>query len=374
MTDFNAVIIGSGVVGLACAEYISARLENVIVIEQHNSIGNETSSRNSEVIHAGLYYQKNSLKAEMCVCGNESLYKYCEENNVAYNKCGKYVISSKKEDDYKLDKIYQNAVLNNVRSIRYAELDEMKENEPEIICTKALYSENTGIVNSHELMTSLKNNSEKSGCDYAFNHKVFKINRENDYYRIFIIDNEGFDFEITSKIVINSAGLESDNIANMIGIDIYKYNYNLNYVRGHYFKLAPKYKNKINHLIYPVPSNDLGVGIHITLDLAGYLKLGPDTEILKNKIIEYKVDEKLVDKFFIAGSSYIRNLSIEEIFPDQSGIRPKLQKSNEGFRDFIISEESGKGLPNFVNLIGIESPGLTCSLEIGKYVGKILSL
>lgn len=374
MSDFNVVIIGAGVVGLACAEKLSEKYPNIILIEKHNSYGMETSSRNSEVIHSGMYYPTNSLKAKLCVKGNESIYQYSDKNKIPYNKCGKLIISLDIGGDSKREKIFRQGVANNVKSLFYLEKEEAEKLEPKIMFSKALYSPNTGIIDSHKLMQSFKNNAEKNDCDFAFNHEVLSVKQENNYYRIYVKDKDGFDFEITSDIVINAAGLNSDKIAESLGIDIRKNNYELNYVRGHYFKLDSKYKNTINHLIYPVPSDNYGIGIHVTLDLAGYLKLGPDTEFLKNNIIDYSVSNNLLEKFFIAGSSYIKELKKEELSPDQSGIRPKLQKQGENFRDFVIKNESDKGFKNFINLIGIESPGLTCSLEIAKMVDEIIEI
>lgn len=374
MNDFNVVIIGAGVVGLACAEILSVKYDSVIVIEKHNSFGNETSSRNSEVIHAGMYYPENSLKAKLCVKGNNSIYEYCEKNNVPYNKCGKMIISIDESGDEKLNGIYHQGIKNGVEKLYYLDNEEVRNQESLIKFSKVLFSPNTGVVDSHKLMTSFKNNAEEKKCDFAFNHEVIGIRKENDYYRIFIKDKDGFDYEITTDILINAAGLNSDKIAESVGIDIKKNNYKLNYVRGNYFKLSSKFKNKIQHLIYPVPSDNYGIGIHVTLDLAGYLKLGPDTEFLEENIIDYSVKEILIDKFYKAGSSYIPDLKIEDLSVDQSGIRPKLQKRGEKFRDFVIQNEIGLGYKNFINLIGIESPGLTCSIEIAKMVDEIIQI
>jgi L-2-hydroxyglutarate oxidase LhgO len=373
MADVNIAIIGAGVIGLACAEILSDKYDEIVVIEKNDSFGKETSSRNSEVIHAGMYYPENSLKAKLCVEGNKKLYEYCKKNNVEHKKCGKYIIAIDESDISKLNKIYSKGLKNNVE-IYEKDKSEIENDEPIIKCSKGIYSPNTGIINSHELMLSFKNNAEKSCVDIAFNHEVFKINKEDDHYRLFIKDNDGFDFELTANIIINAAGLNADLVAESSGFDIDKLNYRQNYCRGHYFKLSPKYKDKIDHLIYPVPSNNYGIGIHITMDMNGYLKLGPDTEFLDHRNLDYSVNNDLANKFYEAGSSYIKDLMIEDISTDQSGIRPKLQKKGEGFRDFIISEESEKNMKNFINLIGIESPGLTCSISIAEYVSKIIEI
>jgi L-2-hydroxyglutarate oxidase LhgO len=183
---------------------------------------------------------------------------------------------------------------------------------------------------------------------------------------------DGERFAVSSHIVINSAGLDSDRFAEMAGIDIITANYQLNYCRGHYFRLNSSPDYKVNHLIYPVPPTSTGLGIHITLDLGGGQKLGPDTQFLEERKQEYIVPNELINKFFASVKRYLPALTIDSISADQSGIRPKLQSKAGEFRDFVIKEESDKGLPGFINLIGIESPGLTCSLEIAKYVNGMI--
>ena len=338
MSDFKVVIIGAGVVGLAIAEKLSEQFDNIIVIERNSSFGQESSSRNSEVIHAGMYYPKESLKARLCIKGNKSLYKYCDDNNVPYNRCGKYIIASDDDDINKLDAIYRQGIINGC-DLKYAELSEFKDKEPLIKCAKALFSPESGIIDSHQLMHSLKYKSEQRGVDFAFNHEVFKINKITGAYKVLIRDKDNYDFEISSDIVINAAGLDSDIIAEKAGFDIDKLSYRLNYCQGHYFKLTPKYKNKINHLIYPVPSNNYGIGVHLTLDLNGYLKLGPDTQYLDSRDKFYSVSEEHKKSFFDAANKYINDIEMDDLSPDQSGIRAKLQKPGEKFRDFIISEK-----------------------------------
>ncbi len=368
--DFEYVIIGAGVIGLACAMELSKSSSNILLIEKHSHFGEETSSRNSEVIHAGIYYPHNSLKAKLCVVGNKSLYKWCDEYKVPYNKIGKFIVAVNKEEQEELENIRFKAHQNGSTNVTNFPIREFNILEPNIKANSVLWSSDTGIINSHKLMESYKNVAEANGVSFAFNHNLINIIKVQKGYKLEI--SSGNDtFEITSEKVINSAGLYSDKIAEIAGIEIEKEKYKLHFAKGNYFKLKSGKKNLANHLIYPVPPKNIsGLGIHITLDLEGEIKFGPDVEYLENKIQNYNVDSNLRDKFYDSISQYVIGINKEDIYPDQSGIRPKLQAKGEAFRDFIIKEESDKGLNGFVNLIGIESPGLTCSLEIAKMVAN----
>lgn len=367
--EFDIVIIGGGVIGLSVAAKICNGQKNVLLIERHPSFGNETSSRNSEVIHAGIYYPTGSLKAKLCVAGNKSIYEWSKKHNVPHNRIGKYIIAVNKEEAEELDNIFQRAKNNGVENIRYATISELKSEEPNIKAYSALFSPDTGIIDSHTLMQSLEFEAMNNDCNFAYKHTVSRISKAQNGYEIEIIAPDGEQLIISTNIVINAAGLDSDLIAEMSGIDIDEHKYRLHYCRGHYFRIKSIKKNLVRHLIYPVPQkNGSGLGIHITVELNGELKLGPDTEYLEKRVQDYSVSEELQSKFYMAASSYLKGLDYNDIYPDQSGIRPKLQAKGEPFRDFVISEESDKGLPGFINLIGIESPGLTCCLEIAKMV------
>ncbi len=371
--DFDIVIIGGGVIGLSAAAELCDGKKNVLLIERHPSFGNETSSRNSEVIHAGIYYPTGSLKAILCVSGNKSIYEWCNKNNVPHDRIGKYIIAVNSDEAEELDNIYQRAKNNGVENIRYASISELNREEPNIKAYSALFSPDTGIIDSHSLMQSFEFKAMKNDCNFAYKHTVVGINKIPDGYEMEIMAPDGEHLNISTNIVINAAGLDSDLIAEMSGIDIVEHKYRLHFCRGHYFRIKSIKKNLVHHLIYPVPQkNGSGLGIHITVELNGELKLGPDTEYLDKRVQDYSVSEDLQDKFYRAASSYLSGLDRNDIYPDQSGIRPKLQAKGEPFRDFIIAEESDKGLPGFINLIGIESPGLTCCLEISKMVSGMI--
>lgn len=374
MIDYDILIIGAGVVGLASAQHFAKMGYSVLVIERHASFAQETSSRNSEVIHAGIYYPTGSLKAKLCVTGNKKIYEWADQYNVPYKNTGKYIIATQDNEIDKLNEIYQQGRSNGVNSLQIADIDKLRSEEPYINANAALWSPDTGIIDSHKLMESFITVAETYNCDFAWKHTAFSINYIDNYFNVKISDPDNDIVEISVKYVINAAGLDSDTVAQKAGIDIDKHNYRLNFCRGHYYRIKNSKKHLAKHLIYPVPPADKsGLGIHVTLDMNGELKLGPDTEYLKNRIQDYSVSENLHTKFYNAASRYLIGLEYDDISPDQSGIRPKLQIQGGPVRDFIISEESDLGLPGLINLIGIESPGLTCSIAIAEHIESLIN-
>ncbi|MCX7879726.1 MAG: NAD(P)/FAD-dependent oxidoreductase [Ignavibacteria bacterium] len=370
--DYECVIIGGGVVGLSCAYFLSQKF-STLLIEQHSSFGQETSSRNSQVIHSGIYYPSWTLKAKLCVEGNKSLYSWCKSNNIPYRRIGKYIIATCDDELEYLEKLYKRGIENCIDGIYEVSREEILKNEPNVYAIAGLWSPSTGIIDSHKLMESLYSKASALGCDFAFYHKVVGIDNLGDYYKIYVRIVDGEIFPVTTKFVVNSAGLESDTIASLVGLDIDKYGYRLNWAKGHYFRVKFSKSNLVRHLVYPVPPADESyLGIHLTVDLDGSLKLGPDFVWMECKEQSYKFDEDLNIKFWESAKRYLPWLELDDLSPDQTGIRPKLI-SYKDYPDFVINEESSKGLPGFVNLIGIESPGLTCCLEIGKLVREKLS-
>jgi len=372
--DYDVIIIGAGVVGLACSVRIAQTQLRTLVIERHPSFGYETSSRNSEVVHAGIYYPNNSLKAKLCVAGNKSIYKWAEMHDVAFKRMGKYIIATDSYEDEQLEKILENAKTNGVENIYRKSLEEIKRDEPNLKAIGAIWSGTSGIIDSHALMKSFQTEASRNGCDFAYNHEVVAIEFKSNCYELTIKLPDSSYFTVTSKWIVNSAGLDADRIAEMAGIDIEKAKYRLHYCKGHYFRVASSKIDLVRHLIYPAPPKDMtSLGIHITLDLNGEMKLGPDTEYLDSRVQDYSVPQNLNEKFYRAVTRYLIGLNIEDISPDQAGIRPKLQAEGEAVRDFVICEESGKNLPFLINLIGIESPGLTSCLEIADLVANIIN-
>lgn len=366
--ETDIVIIGAGVVGLAIAYELSKNLkQEIIILEKNESFGMETSSRNSEVIHGGMYYPLGSLKAKLCVDGRKLIYDFCEKYNVAFKKIGKYIIASSENEVVRMREILEQGINNGVENFYEVSPEDLKKNNPDISAVGCLFSKESGIIDTHSLMKTLLDISLEQSCTIAYCHEVVAIKKIKGKYEIKIKNNNEI-FTLKSDFVINSAGLHSDKIAEMVGIDIVKENLEQSFCKGRYYRINNRKKYQIQNLIYPIPpANFSGLGIHVTIDMANGIKLGPDTYYISKNELNYSVED-VKQKFYDAASRYINNLNIDDLSPDQSGIRPKLQKQGEPFRDFYINEESEKGYPKFINLIGIESPGLTSSLAIAKFV------
>ena len=372
MVKTDILIIGAGVIGLAIARELSFDSKDIIIVERNKSFGQETSSRNSEVIHGGMYYPSRTLKAELCINGRRLLYQLCGEKNIPHKKIGKLIVATNNDELTALQEIAEQGKINEVEGLEFITEAKIKKLEPEVSGIAALYSQETGIIDSHRFMDYLLTTAKGNGASVVYGAEVVAIEKNNDGYRV-TIKNAGEDVEIRTLIVINCAGLDSDAVAGMVGIDILKEKYNLYYCKGQYFRVAQEKSKFINRLVYPVPPpKSGGLGIHATPDLAGSLRLGPDDNYLNNRIKDYSVDENIKSNFFHSAVKFIPFLEEVDLVPDLSGIRPKLQSKGGEFRDFIIREETDKGLPGFINLIGIESPGLTASLAIAGYVKRIL--
>ncbi len=371
MEKFSIAIIGVGVVGLAIASKLSEEYSDIIVIEKNGSFGQETSSRNSEVIHSGIYYPKDYLRTQLCVSGNRMLYELCNKNNIPYKKIGKLIIVQNKTEENEINKLFLNAKENGVSNIEMISIDKIKSIEPNIIATSAIFAAETGIIDTHSLMKYYEHKAKSKDVMFAYNCEVVDLGKDNNNYRISIKDISHEITSIKAEIVINSAGLGSDKIAQMIGIDIDKENYRIYPNKGEYFSIISAKNNMISHLIYTCPLKKLkSLGIHAGMDLNGRLKFGPNEKDVKE--IDYTVFEDDREEFFTAISAYLPSLQKEDLIPDMAGIRPKLKFINDKPNDFIIKEEKDKNLRNFINLIGIESPGLTAAPSIADYVLNII--
>jgi L-2-hydroxyglutarate oxidase LhgO len=371
MTDTNISIIGAGVVGLAIASKVSELTDAVFVLEKNLKFGQETSSRNSEVVHSGIYYPKSSLKALLCIEGKESLYSYCEKYDIPYNKCGKLIISKSEEEDGILENILEYAQNNDVTDGRIIENEEILQLEPYITARKAVFFPTTGVIDSHSLMKRLETESINNGTEIVYGSEVKGIKKITDGYEITVSEQSGSEFSFTTRYLINSAGLDADNISKLAGID--NQDYCQYFWKGEYFSLANGKHKLISRLVYPVPlKNTVGLGIHTTVDLSGRVKLGPNAVFLKNKQKDYSITPGHKEEFYQSVKTYLPFLEPEDMVPDQVGIRPKLQKPGDPVKDFIIKEESDAGFPGFINLLGIESPGLTACLSIAEYVSRLL--
>lgn len=372
MMDADITIIGAGVVGLAIAEKVSEEHNNVFLIEKHLSFGQETSSRNSEVIHAGIYYTMGSLKARLCVEGKWLLYDYCKKYNIPYNNCGKLIVATSEEEISVIEGLWQTAIRNGVNDLRLLEKYQIAELQPDIFALKALFSPSTGIVDSHSLMKQYETNTINNGGQIVYGSEVSGIDKISNGYRITLLDSDKRNYSFTTRIVINSAGLTSDKVSEMVGLT--DDNLKILFCKGEYFRINPPKNRLIKRLIYPVPHQNMeGIGIHVTMDMGGGVKLGPDVKYLESNIYDYKLTASKQEAFFKSAKKFLPFLEYDDLAPEMAGIRPKIQKPGEPLRDFYIMEETKRGYPGFINLIGIESPGLTSSISIAKYVNDLIS-
>ena len=363
----EAVVIGAGVVGLAVARRLAMTGLEVIVLEAAEAIGTETSSRNSEVIHAGIYYPKNSWKAQFCVAGKKALYRYCKTHGVEHRNCGKFIVATNKEQLSELERLKQAATANGVADLEWRTPGEVSVEEPAVFCVKALWSPSTGIIDSHGLMLSYQGDAEAAGGMIAFHAPVEGGVIEGDGICLSV----GGDAPATlkAKFVINSAGLHAQKMASsIVGIpkDTIPPCY---YAKGNYYSLLGKAPFK--RPIYPVPEK-AGLGVHVTVDLGGQIRFGPDVEWIDD--LNYDVDPARADAFYSAVRAYYPDLPDGAIQPGYSGIRPKLQAPGEAARDFLVQGPSDHGITGLVNLYGIESPGLTASLAIADRVALLLGI
>jgi len=360
--EFDAIVIGAGVIGLSIAKELSEIYDNILIVEKECSFGHHTSSRNSEIIHSGIYYPEKTLKTKLCIEGNKLLYSFLQKHNLPYKKCGKLIVATNVHEEVVLEELYKQGLKNGVNSLSLISKEEIAKIEPDVKATRAILAPETGIVDSHSLMSKLEQIAQEQNVTFSYNTKINDIFKKNNFYHLTI---EKEDIILTSKLVINCAGLWSDQIANMIGINNYKLYWN----KGEYFKTT-RYKN-MNKLIYPVPDpSGKYLGIHTVLDLDGNISFGPNAYYVDN--IDYKLTDKNKIQFYKSIKRYLE-IEPEDLSPAMSGVRPKVQSQNENFRDFIIKNETNLGYNNFINLIGIESPGLTCCLSIAKHIKEIIN-
>ncbi|MCL1041520.1 NAD(P)/FAD-dependent oxidoreductase [Shewanella marisflavi] len=372
MDKMDAVVVGAGVVGLAVAARLSQRFKRVLLVDRADAIGTGISSRNSEVIHAGIYYPTGSLKARLCVQGKHDLYAYCARRSIAVNPVGKVIVASHKAQEAKLDALLEQGRVNGVEDLEPLSRRQLAELEPALKAAGGLFSPSTGIIDSHGYMYSLLAEAEANGVIFAAHTEFMGASAHNNGFSIELV-NDGLALQIDTHYLINSAGLYACELASKIEGLGSAFIPTLHWCKGHYFSYQGK--SPFRHLIYPVPEPGLkGLGIHATLDLAGQLKFGPDTLYLPpSNVEEYAVPESLKATFYRAISAYFPQVELDRLQADYAGIRPKLQGPNDSqVSDFVIQGEAEHGLGGLVNLIGIESPGLTASLAIADQVSKRL--
>ena len=364
METVDCVVIGAGVVGLAVARALALAGREVIVLEAAEGIGTETSSRNSEVIHAGIYYPKGSLMAATCVEGRRLLYAYCAEHGVPHRNCGKLIVATNAAESELLLSIKGRAEANGVEGMRLLSAAEAMAMEPNLQCTAALLSPATGIVDSHSYMLALQGDAEAQGTMLALHSPVTSGRVTDDGIEIEVGGTEPM--ALRCRLVVNSAGLHAPAIAQKIAGMPSDHIPTAYYAKGNYFTLAGR--SPFSRLIYPVPVPG-GLGVHITVDLGGQAKFGPDVEWIP--AIDYNVDPHRADKFYAAVRRYWPGLKDGALQPGYAGIRPKIVPQGAPAQDFTIQGPADHGVPGLINLFGIESPGLTASLALAERVRAI---
>ncbi len=379
--DFSTdvVVIGAGVVGLAVASRLAVDGREVLVLERNDSFGRETSSRNSEVIHAGLQYPPSSLKARLCVPGNRMLYEICTRGGVPHRNTGKLVIAVEEDEEPGLHDLKATAERNGVEGLRVIGRAEIERMEPHLRAPAALYVPSTGIIDAHSLMAFYAQTAREHGAEIVYRTSASAIERASDGYRVEGVDASGETFSLRAGVVINAAGLWADTVAAMTGIDIDAAGYRQHFCKGDYFSIASGRTGRISRLVYPLAATGAehaGTRIHLTLDLAGRMRLGPDAVWLPDAWRDdptYRVDASRAELFWRSAQRYLPWLEPTDIAPEGAGVRPRVFGPGEPQRDFIIQHEVERGLPGFVNLIGIESPGLTSSPAIAEHVAALLA-
>lgn len=371
MDKVDCIVIGAGVVGLAVARALALQGREVVVLEAANAIGTGTSSRNSEVIHAGIYYPAGSLKAKLCVQGKQMLYDYCAQRGIGHSRCGKLIVATDELQVAQLQGIITKAAANGVHDLVLLSREQARAMEPQLECVAAVHSPSTGIVDSHALMLSLQGDVENAGGFVVLNTAVDQLKYGQSAIEVIASDGS----ELAANSVINAAGLNAPLVASRIeGLDV-RHVPPTFWAKGNYFTLAGK--SPFGRLIYPVPQA-AGLGVHLTIDLGGQARFGPDVEWVESPD-DLLVNPARGDAFYAEVRKYWPGLQDGMLRAGYAGIRPKLQGPGNHTGDFVIQRDvpfgnqQGHGVPGLVNLFGIESPGLTSSLAIGELVNQLLS-
>jgi L-2-hydroxyglutarate oxidase LhgO len=369
--DVETVVVGAGVVGLAIARALALAGQEVLVVERHDRIGTETSSRNSEVIHAGLYYPPGSLRARLCVEGKALLYEFCAQAGVAHKRCGKLLVATHAEEIDKLDAIAATAHRNGVDDVKRLTAEEARLLEPELACVAAYLSPSTGVIDSHGLMLALEGHLTTLGAQVVLNSAVVGLSRDSDATFALEIASAGETSALTASNLVLAAGFGATALGRMLDYPL-EYSVPATYpARGHYYALSSR--APFRHLVYPMPQG-AWLGVHLTLDVAGRAKFGPDIEWTDT--VSYDFDDADGTRrahFEREIRRYWPGLPDNALAPDYVGVRPKIYRQTEPVADFAIHGPEQHGLPRLVALYGIESPGLTSSLAIGEYVRDLIA-
>lgn len=368
MDRLDCIVIGAGVIGLAVGRRLARAGLDTLVLEREAAHGTHTSSRNSEVIHAGIYYPYGSLKARLCVHGREQLFSYCDLRGVPHRRCGKLIVATEDAERATLQRYFDTATRNGVTDLEWRTAEQVAALQPAVRCVAALWSPSTGIVDSHALMQALLGDLEAAGGALVCRADVTGIQLANDVHRV-TVTHSGATADIAAPLLVNAAGLDAQGVArHTLGLDPAAIP-SRHLAKGHYFTLQGR--APFSHLVYPLSSN-AGLGIHVTLDLAGQARFGPDVEWVDR--IDYAPDASRRAAFAEAIRRYYPELDESRLQPGYTGIRPKLSGPDEPAADFLIQGPATHGWPGLVNLYGIESPGLTACLAIAEEVAMTLGV
>ncbi len=366
MESADAVVIGAGVVGLAIARELALAGREVIILESENAIGTATSSRNSEVIHAGIYYPQGSLKARACVEGRHLLYAYCVAHGIPHIRCGKLIVATDSAQLGELEAIRKKAHANGVPDVDWITLDQARQMEPAVACVGALHSPSTGVIDSHSLMLGLLGDAESHGAMLAYLSRLERAHVAGDG-RIELEVGGAEPMRLSAKTVVNAAGLTAPSLAKKIeGYPADRAPPEF-YAKGNYYSLIGR--SPFSRLVYPVPEPG-GLGVHVTIDLGGQARFGPDVEWIDH--IGYDVDPRRAERFYAAIRRYWPQLPDGALAPGYAGIRPKIAGPKDPAPDFVVQGPDEHGVEGLVNLFGIESPGLTASLSLAREVARRL--
>lgn len=365
----GAIVIGAGVVGLACARALAGAGFETIILERHAAFGQETSSRNSEVIHAGLYYPSHSLKAGLCVDGSRRLYAYAAARGIAHNRCGKLIVATQRQQEERLHALHDQAGRNGLCDTLLLTAQQVLALEPQLCCVAALHSPSTGIISAHALMLALLGDAEAGGAVLSLNSEVLAGEVHPSQGNRLLVDSQGETMWLAADVIINAAGLSAVALAGRIEGCPPAVLPEAFFAKGNYYALSGR--APFSRLIYPVPEPG-GLGVHLTLDLAGQARFGPDVEWVET--LDYTVDPRRADGFYAEVRKYWPELPDHSLVPAYCGIRPKISGRDAPNADFLIQGPESHGVPGLINLFGIESPGLTACLSIADQVCRQLGL
>lgn len=377
MPDVDLTVVGGGIVGCAVADRASAAGLSTALLERGPQLAGGTTSRNSEVVHGGMYYPTDSLKARFCVEGRRQLRAFCEHAGVRYRECGKLVVAVTEDEVARLEALQRQGEANGVENLRMLDAADVTSLEPNITAVAALLSPLTAIVDGEGCARAYAARAQAAGAQVLTAAEVVGLDREGAGWKIHVrppVGGAREGWSHTSRWVVNAAGLYSDRVAELAGVDIDARGWRLRWVKGNYFTISPRHDGRVERLVYPLPPRDgSSLGVHLCLDLAGRMRLGPDVEPLPPHVGEdYSVDPDRAEAFFTGARRFLPFLERDDLSPDMCGLRPRrLTWWRDHFADFVVERETGD-LSGLVNLVGIESPGLTCAPAIADFVAGLV--